>query len=194
VVGDQASKTQKEKVVSFLITCGKLKWVERTGWVREKVRHPETVAEHSWRLALLVILLADRLEVSGEKLLKTAILHDLEEIETKDPVTQRGAEQIVLHDEEWETEFVSGLIKGLPNEKAIFEAWQAYPRNGAGNTKESKILYQLGKLATCWQALEYELAGEGEGNFEEFWQNAYAHVDNQVILDIIKEMEKRRPK
>lgn len=143
-MGDQASKTQKEKVVSFLITCGKLKWVERTGWVREKVRHPETVAEHSWRLALLVILLADRLEVSGEKLLKTAILHDLEEIETKDPVTQRGAEQIVLHDEEWETEFVSGLIKGLPNEKAILKPGKLIPVTGRETLKSQRSFISWG--------------------------------------------------
>jgi putative hydrolase of HD superfamily len=187
-------KNQEKRIVDFLIASGKLKWVQRSGWVREKVEFPETVAEHSWRLALAVILLAKKLGFSEQKLLKTAILHDLEEIETKDPVTQRGSKQIVLHDEEWETDFIINLIDGLEKAGEIYQSWKVYPRNGAGNTKESKILYQLGKLVTCWQALEYELAGEDSRKFDEFWENAYTHVDNEIIISLLKEMEKRRKK
>jgi len=43
--------------VKFAHLAGKLKTTPRTGWVLRHIPHPESVADHSWRVAVLCLLL-----------------------------------------------------------------------------------------------------------------------------------------
>jgi hypothetical protein len=47
-------------VLEFLRVCGKLKRTLRTGWVNRKVKGPESVADHSYRMSLISLLVADK--------------------------------------------------------------------------------------------------------------------------------------
>lgn len=179
----------------FLLKSGRLKWIKRSGWLREKMPEPETVAEHSWRVSLLALVLADQLGVDSGVLVKMAVLHDVEEALIGDPVTQRGKNQVGNHDKKKERRVVEKLFAGLSDQESLVGLWEAHlPENGPDKTPESDILYQLGKLATCWQVLEYELAGVDPRKCDEWWENAYAHVDNPAILGLLKEMKKLRKK
>ncbi|MEJ2441739.1 MAG: HD domain-containing protein, partial [Patescibacteria group bacterium] len=80
-----------KKLADSLLKIGKLKSLKRTGWVREGMPDPESVAEHTFRVCLMVVFLGKNLQISEEKLLKMAVLHDIEEVVTNDPVTQRTA-------------------------------------------------------------------------------------------------------
>ncbi len=42
----------------FLYEAGTLKQTRRTGWWMAGVRDPESVAEHSWRTALIATIIA----------------------------------------------------------------------------------------------------------------------------------------
>jgi 5'-deoxynucleotidase YfbR-like HD superfamily hydrolase len=173
-----------QKLISFLLKSGRLKSVKRSGWVREKMPEPETVAEHSWRVCVLALILAKQLGVDQSRLAKMAIFHDLEEAETKDPVTERGRVRLRDHNEE-----------KVPNFMEIYSVWEEHiPESGLRKTKYSDLLYQLGKVATCWQALEYELAGADPRRLDEFWDNAYTYASHPVIVRLLREMEKLRRK
>ena len=62
-----------------------LKRTVRTGWAIEGIEHPESVADHTWGMTLLLLMAFDRLERHGEgsldreRSLKMAIVHDLQE-------------------------------------------------------------------------------------------------------------------
>jgi putative hydrolase of HD superfamily len=46
-------------IVDSLLKVGKLKSLKRTGWVREGMPDPESVAEHTFRVCFLILVLGD---------------------------------------------------------------------------------------------------------------------------------------
>src|SRR5215213_10896389 len=70
--------TDIEGVLSFLRAAERLKTVTRSGWTSTGDR--ESVAEHTWRLALMAMLLYGRAPgVDLARLLKMCLIHDLGE-------------------------------------------------------------------------------------------------------------------
>lgn len=184
-----------KKLVRFLLDAGKLKSLKRSGWVREGMPNPETVAEHSWRVALLAMLLGDELGVDKEKLIKMALIHDLEEAVTLDPVVQRGAKQIGNHKRDTEEQIVKKMVSKVSGAEEFFNLWREQAaETSPGTTRESGIIYELGKVATAWQALEYELGGADPRKLDEFWKNAHAHVKEPKLQELLKELENLRKK
>jgi putative hydrolases of HD superfamily len=65
-------------ILDFLRAAESLKTAKRSGWTT--AGEPESVAEHTWRLCLMALVLrADFPEVDFEKLIKICIIHDLGE-------------------------------------------------------------------------------------------------------------------
>ena len=60
-----------------------LKNLPRTGWVRSGVNNPESVAAHSWGMAILALRLAPK-ELDLLKILTMCIVHDLPEVRVGD--------------------------------------------------------------------------------------------------------------
>lgn len=175
-----------------MLTVGKIKWVERSGWVREKMPSPETVAEHTFRVALLARILAPFLGVDPERLTTMAIFHDLAEGILGDPVTQRGEKQVEQHNEKAEKRVMRKLFDqlGMPE---LYPYWEEHTlENGHRATNDSNLLYQFGKIATVWQALEYELRGAAPRRLDEFWENAKAHLRHPFLIRVLGALEKRR--
>jgi len=73
---DTPSPTQ---VLEFLKICGKLKKTARTGWVRCGVAKHESVADHSWRMGVLPMLLSDVKGIDATRCMKIGLVHDLAE-------------------------------------------------------------------------------------------------------------------
>lgn len=69
--------------VDFARLIGKLKRTPRTGWVRRGVPRYESVADHSWRMAALALLLQDNDDDDDDldvyKCMALAIVHDVAE-------------------------------------------------------------------------------------------------------------------
>lgn len=64
--------------LEFARLLGNLKTTPRTGWVRRGVPKYESVADHSWRMAALSLLLP-RDELNVSKCMQLAIVHDMAE-------------------------------------------------------------------------------------------------------------------
>lgn len=183
----------KKRLVDSLLKIGKLKSLKRTGWVREGMPDPESVAEHTFRVCLLALFLGEELKVSVDKLLKMAVIHDIEEAVTEDLVTQRGAEDIDVHDHESEKHIVKDLVSEASAPQELYQLWKEHlGKNTKGGSQEADVLYQLGKIATVWQALEYELDGADPKRLDEFWENARKHTKEQLLVNLLDSLEKRR--
>ena len=76
-----------ENIVKFLFEAGTLKLIPRSGWFKIGIKNPESVAEHSFRTALIAFIIA-YLETSDiSKACKAsflALIHDLQESRTLD--------------------------------------------------------------------------------------------------------------
>lgn len=76
-----------DNVVKLLFEIGSLKLVPRSGWFKVGIKEPETVAEHTFRTAILAFIVAREETSDLDIALKAAFLgliHDLHESRTLD--------------------------------------------------------------------------------------------------------------
>ncbi|WP_099212118.1 HD domain-containing protein [Thermococcus henrietii] len=153
-------------MLDLLIELGNLKRLPRTGWLLRGVPNPESVAEHSYRVALITLFLADELKAKGveidvEKALKIALLHDVGEARITDiPKTA----QYYLDKGKAEKKAVMELLLSSPKPKEYFKLWREYEEE---TSTEGKLVKFADRLEMLIQAYEYEKAGFR--NLDEFW-------------------------
>jgi len=130
----------------------------------------ESVADHSWRLALMAVLIAPKLSqpVNLERMLKMALIHDLPEILVGDasPMGTDGTgkdthafnEQKRAEKAAKEHAAAKKLFSALPSPLGdeLFALWQEAE---AQETFEAKVLKTLDKMEANIQVLRYR-----EGN------------------------------
>ena len=69
----------------FLEVVGKLKIMKRSGWISQVgINKPESVADHSFRCAILAMCIGDLLDLDSGKLIRMMLLHDIHEAKTSD--------------------------------------------------------------------------------------------------------------
>ncbi len=76
-----------DDVVKLLFEVGALKLVPRSGWFKIGIKEPETVAEHTFRTALLAFVIAREETSDTDTAMRAAFLgliHDLHESRTLD--------------------------------------------------------------------------------------------------------------
>ena len=124
---------------------------------------PESVAEHSWRTALMAFLLRGVFpELDMDKVVRMCLIHDLGECFTGDIPTFRKTEE----DRETEDALLDRWIRSLP-EEISGEMAELYREMDAQKTTEAKLYKALDKLEAViqhnespletWEAHEYEL-------------------------------------
>ncbi|HSN56616.1 MAG TPA: HD domain-containing protein [Candidatus Sulfomarinibacteraceae bacterium] len=75
-----------DRIVDFLFEVGMLKRTPRTGWQFLPGAGPESVADHSFRVAMIAFALArmEGVSVDADRVLRLALVHDLAEARTGD--------------------------------------------------------------------------------------------------------------
>ena len=136
-----------EGILTFLRAAERLKMVTRSGWT--STGEPESVAEHTWRLCLMAMLLYGRAPgIDLARLLKMCLVHDLGEAirgdvpapaQTSDG-QKAGRERADL------LELTAPLPPGLRAE--IVELWEEYE---AAGSHEARLAKGLDKLETILQ-------------------------------------------
>jgi len=180
-------------LVDFAKKIGKLKLVKRTGWIIfGKIKDPESVADHTMRLASLALVAGDELEVDKRKLVDMAIVHDLGESIIGDIVHEYADRDLPnSHDKsKAESSAIKELFKDIKNGDEFLKIWQEYEDQ---KTKEAIVLKQLDKFEMVLQALEYQEVTDPK-NLEPFWINARKHIKHPVIKRWLEEIEQQRKK
>jgi putative hydrolase of HD superfamily len=132
-----------------LLTQLGLKSLARQGWVDVGVPQPESVAAHSWGVALLAIhLLPQHLDMA--KALSFAVLHDLPEVTTGDftPRHQISKEEKV----QLERRALTNLLQETPRAATVTALFEDYLSQ---DCEESRFIHQLDKLDMALQAVYY---------------------------------------
>src|SRR5919106_4677671 len=77
----QLKMVRKPKDVSqFFQYAMRLKYVKRAGWISKvKVQNPESVADHTFSMCAISMVLSDILRLDRQRVMKMVILHDLAE-------------------------------------------------------------------------------------------------------------------
>jgi putative hydrolase of HD superfamily len=136
-----------EGVLQFLRAAERLKTVPRSGWTSTGQR--ESVAEHTWRLCLMAMLLYGRTPgIDLARLLRMCVIHDLGEAIGGDvpaPAQQAGAGKAGQERADL-LQLTASLPPGLQQE--ILELWDEYE---AASSAEARLAKGLDKLETILQ-------------------------------------------
>jgi putative hydrolase of HD superfamily len=134
-------------VLAFLRAAERLKTVTRSGWT--STGEAESVAEHTWRLCLMAMVLYGRGEgIDLAKLLKMCLIHDLGEAIGGDvpaPAQVAGSPKAGQ-----ERADLLSLVEPLPaaGRREILDLWDEYE---AASSPEAKLAKGLDKLETILQ-------------------------------------------
>ena len=133
-------------VIQFLQSAETLKNVTRTAWT--SAGHQESVAEHTWRLSLMAVVLESAFPgIDMAKLMKMCVIHDLGEAISGDisatlqpPQGKAAQERLDL----------LKLLEPLPGRvrDEIVQLWDEYE---SAATPEARVAKALDKLETIMQ-------------------------------------------
>ena len=178
-----------EGLLEFLSNVGKLKGLPRTGWVESGILEPESVAEHSFRTAVLAMLLADLQGLDSGKAVKMALLHDLAEAVTGDLTYREKCSRGLAYQTE-EEKAIDRLFSRLPRDVAA--SYRAlWDELREASSPEAKVAAQADKAEMLLQASEYEGKGVAPSRLERFW---HSMVDDGLASELLREIRKRREK
>ncbi|UCB56838.1 MAG: HD family hydrolase [Candidatus Omnitrophota bacterium] len=138
-------------ILNFIAEAGLLKRLRRSGWSVMGVKDAETVAEHSFRCAVIAYLLARMEGVSPYKVLLMALFNDIQEARITDlhKMAQRYIEAHAAEDKSF-NEQISSLPKNI--KKELKDMYREYK---AQQSKESIIARDADILECLIQAKEY---------------------------------------
>ena len=177
---------EPKEYLRILHQAGKLKQVMRHCWTADDRR--ESVADHSWRTALMAMLLKGEEEFRDtdmDKVIRMCLIHDLGETFTGDIPTFAKTGSDALAEEKLYAEWISSFSEDMRRD------WQELlAEMNAQETKEAKTYKALDKLEalisnnesdlSTWLPLEYDLQytyGTGNMKYSAFMQELRKEVD-----------------
>lgn len=184
-------KNHGKSILDFLHAIEQLKQELRHSWTSNG--RQESVAEHSWRLALMLVVCAPYLDKKIDllKAIKMALFHDLGEAKIGDQHyldinASEESKNNRLHKEGVAVSELTHLL--VPQGQAIFNLWQEFEEK---NSEEAKIVYFLDKLEACIQHNEADILTWTQreiDSLEEYFNNLT--IEDSFLLnlrDLIKE-------
>jgi len=179
-------ESDAKALLAFFSQSGRLKSEKRRGWLMKLgLAHPESVADHSYRTALMAMVLSDSRGLDTERAVRLALLHDLPEAVVGDamPEERSGAAKAAV-----ETKAMEELLKGLPPKvrRLYREAWSEFM---GGKTQEARLVRQLDKLEMAMQAWEYAKGLSDPSAAREFSATARKQITDDELLALLRRME-----
>lgn len=167
----------EHRISSFVKHAYRLKEIRRKGWERAGVEEPESVACHSYMVALLSMLLGDALELDTEKMMKMALLHDVAESVTGD-ITPHEMEREEKREKE---NCAMEELLSLTHRQEYRELWKEFL---TGESREAQMVRELDKLEMVVQARIYARIC---GNLEEFLREEN-HITSPLLRALLDEL------
>lgn len=158
-----------------------LKALPRTGWLQRGVPKAESIAEHSFGVASLALLMAAHdPSLDQARLLAIAVLHDQAEALIGDlPASASrllGAE--IKH--QAEARAMEELFGSLPHGSGLVALWEEY---ATASSREARLIKALDRVEMLIQALQYQQAGQR--NLDEFWDGATKNLSEFPLVEQI---------
>lgn len=158
--------------VDFVFQAGALRRVERSGWKTIGIQ-PESVAEHSYRSAIIAYILAKKEGVDPHKAALAALMHDMHETRTSD--LHLIAKKYIKVDKEKATQ---ESLSPLPEVLELFK-----------DEKLMLVVKDADRLELIFQAKEYK--DLGNKYVQEWIDNASALLSTGSAKEMLAEIIKR---
>ena len=146
-------------ISDFFFQIAGLKTLPRTGWkMKLNLKDSESVAEHSYMMSVMAMIMSDMKNINTEKIIKMSILHDWAESKIGDFMPD---EITVEKKTELEEYAMAELLDDLPSKikNDYYDIWNDYKEN---LSDESRFVHELDKLEMALQGKIYEKEADPE--------------------------------
>ena len=171
-------------IAKFFFETGQLKRVKRSGWWLIGINNPESVAEHSFRAAMIGYVLADMEKADTNKVVKICLFNDFHEARINDlhKVGQRYVDFKKAEKKAF-TEQMERMPKNIAKElNKLFDEFQN------DGSKEGIVARDADLLENFVQAKEYYDHGYKEA--KDWMTNIKKVVKTKSAKQLIKVIEK----
>lgn len=182
----QLSARHLSPLIEAYFELNHLKQLYRQGWLQRGISPTrcESVAEHTFGVAVLALFLADDSVLDVSKVIRMALLHDFGEIYAGD-ITPADA---IDRDEKrrLERQAAQQVFNKLPRGADYLALWEEYER---GASPEAQFVRQIDRLEMVLQASVYE--HQALADLSEFYtsvEQALSAPELQSILNELKAM------
>jgi len=174
----------------FFHSVLQLKSVRRAGWVSKvKIKDAESVADHTFSMCAVTMLLSDMLGLNTQKAMKMVILHDLAESIVGDYVPGDVKSGLKMAREQ---KAMRLILSGLPQKtKSEYEKiWAEYLQNKTG---VAKFVHRTDKLEMAMQANHYAKQGYSGKLLAPFFESAKMAVGDEgdIVSEILNSLRPR---
>jgi putative hydrolase of HD superfamily len=163
-----------------------LKQLFRQGWLRRGIPRErcESVAEHSFGVAMLALWLAHSLdpELDLLKVVSMALVHDFGEVYAGDLIPGDAVSAGEKHQREAAS--VQEVFAKLPGGEAYLQLWDEFE---AGLSPEARFLRQMDRLEMGLQAHVYQR--QGFENMAEFQRSAQEALTDQRLQQLLDSLD-----
>jgi putative hydrolases of HD superfamily len=182
-------------IVTLFYEYAHLKQLYRQGWIIEErntgipYEKCETVAEHSFGVAFLCCIIANEHfpDLNLEKIIKTALIHDIPEIYSGDITpNDNKSREYKAKKELVGFEKVFSKFEGY---SGYLELWKEYENQ---STPEARFVRQIDKLEMGLQASLYEK--QGYKNLDAFFRDVEKSLTHPILKEIFDYVIKQREK
>lgn len=172
-------------ILNFFQISANLKNISRQGWIDKlSIDNPESVADHTFSMAMMGMIFSDWENYDTEKILKIILLHDLAESITGDITPEKISKdkKTLL-----ENKTMKQILNELPSllQKQYNMLWEEYQLN---KSKEAKFVHQLDKLEMAMQAKIYLKNGNSKEKLDAFFDSAQNEITDPKLLELFRKI------
>ena len=173
-------------ISNFFYQIAGLKKLPRSGWkIKIGLNDSESVAEHSYMMSVMAMVLSDMKSLNSEKVIKMSILHDWAESKIGDFMPDE-----IGYDKKSELEnyAMSEILESLPQkiQSDYQDMWDEFSDR---ETPEARLVHELDKLEMALQAKIYEKDTDPE-KIKPFISSAVEQIIDpdvkRILVDILK--------
>ena len=177
----------KNEIYKYLFEIGQLKRVHRSGWWIVGIKDPETVAEHSFRAAVIGFLLAVSEGADPYRTMAISLFHDVHEARVNDvhKIGQRYLDMDAI-----ETRVAAEQREHLPEKSAVLlkDIFHAYQHH---DSPESRLAHDADLLECLVQAREYQ--SQGFMDVQDWIDSALAGLKSESAKQIARDCLAHNP-
>jgi len=172
-----------DAIYKFWQYAAALKREPRKGWRKRVEGRVESVADHTFAVALLSLYEGERRGYDLGKILRLALIHDLEEAIIGDLTPKDKARRGVARVQRDKDRAIRELLSKFPakSRPAYLRLWTDLRER---RSKEARLVHQLDKVEMAFQAKEYGKR-TGQRKMRDFYDSASKETNDPILKNAL---------
>lgn len=176
---------KNDKFLHFYSSIYKLKKLVRRGWELRGIDNPESVADHSFGVAMLAMILGLKMGRDVGRCVMLALVHDIGEAIIGDITPSDGVS--ASQKSKAEHEAAEKIFHEIDKDGYLLGLWKEVE---TASSEDARFIKELDKLEMAFQAYHYER--ERGDQLDDFFSYASERINSDEIRPILRSLIENR--